>query len=55
MLLVTTELLEEGRDPELVVRCVVLLLRIHQKPIVANRSMQQQIVKVGLLVGRGSK
>ncbi len=38
-------LLEKGQDPELCVRCVVLLLRIHQKPLVANRSMQDQIRK----------
>eukprot|EP00750_Incisomonas_marina_P013096 INCI17224.2.p1 GENE.INCI17224.2~~INCI17224.2.p1 ORF type:complete len:969 (+),score=216.08 INCI17224.2:181-3087(+) len=39
-------LMEEGRDPELVVRCVVLLLKIHQKPIVANRALQEQIRRV---------
>ena len=32
-------------------RCVVLLLRIHQKPIVATRALQEQVRRAHALVG----
>ena len=41
-----TEMLERGLSPLLASRCAVFLLRLHNKPIAANKSMRSLILRL---------